>query len=449
MINKLYRIAPVFIQNIFISLFNLKAYTYRYTGKYKLFLKELSSSEEKNDRQRLNDLVSFIDFSKQNSSFHSERICIDLDKIEKFEDIRKIPILTKNDLRENIDSIITIAKKDAIVAKTGGTTGISLNVFYTKEDNQRRFANVNSFRKHYGFSLGKKTAWFSGKSLLKSNSNTTKFWRTDNIFKIRYYSTFHISDKNAVYYLNDILKYKPMFFVGFPSCLYELATYALNNNFKRPNFIKAIFPNAETITDEMRNKIETYFGAKIYDQYGSAEGAPHIFQYDGEYKFDPREGFLEVLDENGLPAKVGRMIVTSYHTKGTPLLRYDIGDVVELEEKFDYRKLPRIKKILGRKMNFVLSPDTGKINAGNISNTTKNVNGIIAIQIIQKTFNEIQVKLKKSEDFEAKDEKLFINNMRERIGNNMKITIEYIEEIPRDKSGKFNIIKNQLLNNKS
>src|SRR5690606_1041141 len=128
--------------------------------------------------------------------------------------------------------------------------------------------------------------------------------------------------------------------------------------------------------------------------YGSAEGAPHIFQYDDEYRFDPREGFIEVLDEEDQPAQVGRMIVTSYHTRGTPLVRYDIGDIIELEDKFDYKTLPKIKKIIGRKMNFIISPETGKINAGNISNTTKNVNGIIAFQITQHALNEVCIKLK-------------------------------------------------------
>lgn len=443
--HKVYTIVPVFFQNILISLFNIKAYTYRYTGRYKEFFKNLSSTTPKNYEERLCDLKTFLLFAKSESSYYKKHINFDLNCFENFEDLKKIPILSKEILRENIDIIRTIEKKNAILAKTGGTTGISLNVYYTKDDNQRRFANVNAFRAYYGYSLGEKTAWFSGKSLLNSDSKSKTFWRTDYLSNIRYYSTFHINEKSAPYYLNNILKYKPLYFVGFPSCLYELAVFGINNNFERPDFVKAIFPNAETVTDEMREVIEKYFCAKIYDQYGSAEGAPHIFQYEDEYRFDPREGFLEVLDDRGQPARIGRMIVTSYHTKGTPLIRYDIGDVMELEEKYDYNKPPKIKRILGRKMNFILSPETGKINAANISNTTKNVKGIIAFQIHQNSLNAVLIKIKRSQDFTSNEENIFIDNMRERIGNSMTINIEYIEEIPRDKSGKFNIIKNQLL----
>jgi phenylacetate-CoA ligase len=439
---KLYNISPVFLQNVFISFFNTKVYTYRYTGRYKEFFNKLSLPSNRTDSERLNDLSSFLKFAKKNSSFYGNRISFDF---KKFEDIRRIPILTKEDLRENINSIITIPKEKGVIAKTGGTTGASLKVYYTKADNQRRFANVNAFRAHFGYRLGQKTAWFSGKSLLSKDSRKSVFWRTDHLFKIRYYSTFHISEKTALYYLQDILKYKPLYIVGFPSCFYELAVYGLDNKIEKPDFVIAIFPNAETITDQMREVIEQYFGSKIYDQYGSAEGAPHIFQYKDEYELDPREGFLEVLDENDQPAQIGRMIVTSYHTKGTPLVRYDIGDVIELEEKYEYSRQPKIKKIIGRKMNFILSPVTGKINAVNVSNATKNVNGINAFQIIQESLDEINVKIKKSEEYKNKDEKLFINNIRERIGYSMQINIEYVAEISRDKSGKFNIIKNKLL----
>src|SRR5699024_1792650 len=139
--------------------------------------------------------------------------------------------------RQNIHEIITIPPKKAIKAKTGGTTGISLQVYFTKEDNQRRFANTNAFRSKYGYNLGRKTAWFSGKSILKSKSQSKNFWRTDYIFNIRYYSTFHINEQTAIYYLKNILKYKPLYFVGFPSSIYELAKYGIENNIERPDFI--------------------------------------------------------------------------------------------------------------------------------------------------------------------------------------------------------------------
>lgn len=443
MLQNIYKIAPTVIQNLMVSLFNIKAFFYRYTGSYKQYFQKLSEENTLSEEERLKALNDFLT-SASSSSFYKGRLK-DLIPLKSFNDIREIPILTKEHIRQNIDNILTIPVKEAVIAKTGGSTGASLQVYFTKEDNQRRFANVNAFRAKYGYSIGKKTAWFSGKSLIKSNSKSKKFWRTDHVFNIRYYSTFHINDVTAIYYLTDILKYKPLYFVGFPSSMYELARFGLENNVQRPDFIKAIFPNAETLTEVMRETIENYFGAKIHDQYGSGEGAPHIFEYDGEYKFDSREGFLEVLDENNQPAKVGRMIVTSYHTKATPLIRYDIGDVIELEEEYEYNKIPKIKRIIGRKMSFIESPETGKINAGNISNITKDVKGIIGFQIIQDSLEELQLKLKVGDDFSEKDKQLFISQLQERIGSKMKIKLEYVNTLEKENSGKFNIIKNNLL----
>ena len=439
---KIYHSLPSCIQNIFITLFNIKAYLYRYSGDYKKYFNELSKDVILSKDERFTLLYNFLSYAKNNSYYYSDKI--DLSQIKILEDLKRVPLLTKKELIENIDTIKTIDTKDAIKAKNGGTTGFSLEGYFTKSDNQRRFADVNAFRAKFGYKFGKKTAWFSGKSLLGNNKNTKKFWRTDYLFNVRYYSTFHINDNNAKYYLDNIRKYEPLYIGGFPSCLYELAKYGIKNNIESCQTIKAIFPNAETLTKEMRETIETYFKSKIYDQYGSSEGAPHIFEINGDYIYDTREAFIEVLDEDGNPAKIGNLVVTSFYTHGTPLIRYDIGDVVELEEVFNYNIIPKIKRILGRKMSFIVSEEMGKINAGNISNCTKNVNGIQAFQIIQDSLDELLVKLVKNSNYKNEDENEFLKNLRERVGDKIQINLIYVDEIPREKSGKFNIIKSSL-----
>ena len=76
-----------------------------------------------------------------------------------------------------------------------------------------------------------------------------------------------------------------------------------------------------------------------------------------------------------MPTQSGRLVVTSFTTEATPLIRYDIGDSVVLE---DSNKIcscgnnnPMVKKINGRIDDYIYSPQTGKINLGNISNTLK------------------------------------------------------------------------------
>src|SRR3546814_17718838 len=83
---------------------------------------------------------------------------------------------------------------------------------------QERFALKDYFRSRYGYKLGRKVAWFSGKSLLRPTDLASgRVWRDDHINKIRFFSTFHIGPHNFEAYWRAIQDLQPEYLVGFPS----------------------------------------------------------------------------------------------------------------------------------------------------------------------------------------------------------------------------------------
>ena len=212
--------------------------------------------------------------------------------------------------------------------------------------------------------------------------------------------------------------------------------------------IKAIFPTAETLTNEMRISIETFFKTKVFNQYASSEGAPFIFEcINGKLHIEMQSGIFEVLDNNDLPADKGRLIVTSFTTFGTPLIRYDIGDGIELSSESCScgNNNPIVNQIFGRNDDYIFSKNTGKINLGNISNTLKGVSGIKKFQVIQNKLEAINILIIKDEEtFTKQMEKVFINNWRDRVGDYMDIQIQYVNYIPIEKSGKYRLVKNNI-----
>lgn len=458
----IYKILPHFLQNTLVTLFNVLAYRKRYGGDYKKFRKEklqnrgLSLAELKAyQAQRYKHL---IDFAIKNSAYYQKTLG-NIPNASAIENIRHLPIVNKEDLRKNIDAVIVNTTEKLNKSKTGGTTGKSLVVQNFARNTQERFAFLDDFRSRFGYELGKKTAWFSGKSLLTQRDiKKNRFWKTDFIHNVRYYSTFHINQNYLKYYVENLMTYQPEYFVGFPSTMLDIAKYGIANNYDYPSSIKAIFPTAETVTQEMRKTIETFFKAKIYDQYASSEGAPFIFEcINGNLHLELQSGVFEVLDENDKPTQSGRLVVTSFTNEGTPLIRYDIGDSLTLEDENKTcscgNNNPMVREILGRIDDYIYSPEIGKINLGNVSNTLKDTVGIMQFQAIQDELNKITVKLIiDKEEFSNTIEKKFIQNWRERIGNNMELVLEYVDEIPVEASGKFRIVKNNikhLIENKS
>lgn len=437
---------PVFFQNVLISVYNTLQYKKRHSGKYLFYRKyykdfsTASVSEIKNEHERR--LTKFLNISVIGSKWY--------EPFKKYQILADFPILNKKDIINNLESISTVKEKYAFVSLTGGTTGASMKVLYTKENIQERHALLEHFRAQYGYKLGKRCAWFSGKNIVtEKNLKKGICYRDDYINKIRFFSTFHITDSNFDVYWAAFCKFTPEYIVGFPSSVYELCSMAAARGLRLENTVKVFFPTAETLLPIHRKVIGFVLGCKIADQYASSEGAPFILECEhGGLHIHPLTGVFEVVDENMQPAQEGEILVTSFTTEGTPLIRYRIGDRIKLAPKDKQcccgSCFPLVEKIEGRSNDYILSPTHGKVNLGNISNSTKDVAGIIQFQVIQSESESVEVLVISTSVFSNIQQEKFISALAERFGPKINIDLKLVDEIPNEKSGKFRFVKNLL-----
>lgn len=452
MLERVYKILPHFMQNVIISIYNIIAYRIRNGGEYDKLLKEVRRNESLTYTQLLDyqkrEFNKLLKYSIENSPLYRD-LYHNLDGDLNFDNLTLLPIVDKEMLRKNILDVYTVKKGKSSKVKTGGTTGKSLEVLITDRDNQKGYAFLDNFRAKQGYKLGERTAWFSGKNILnKRDINKNRFWKTDFLYSVKYYSTFHIKEEYLKFYINSLIKFKPKFIVGFPSSIYEIAKSGLRNNIVFPiGIIKAIFPTAESLTKEMRETIESFFNSKIYDQYASSEGAPCIFECaNNNLHIEMQHGVFECLDDDNKPTKAGRLIVTSFTTYGTPLIRYDIGDGICLSDKTCScgNNNPLVDEIYGRTSDFIYSKENGKIYLGNISNCLKGVNNVVKFQVIQSVIEEINIKMIVDKGYNESDKEMFIKNVRDRLGNKINIKIDIVNDIKSEKSGKFRMVKNSI-----
>jgi phenylacetate-CoA ligase len=446
MIKEIFKISHVFFQNSAISLYNMYQYKMRHGGYYKKYREYYSNVEFLNTEQILEEVAvkknAFFKYVQENSSWYHE---IDVHKIES------IPILEKKDIINNLDIIRTVNEKDGLVSLTGGTTGASMKVIYTKKDMQERFAILDHFRAKHGYELGKKTAWFSGKNLISQKDIKKGICsHYDFINKIRFYSTFHINQNNFDVYWDSLIKFKPEFIVGFPSSVYEICEIADSKGLRLNYKVKIFFPTAETVLPKHREVIGRVLGCKLVDQYASSEGAPFILECTkGNLHIHPLTGIFEVVDEYMQPAEEGELLVTSFTTHGTPLIRYRVGDRIKLDtlnKQCDCgSSFPLVDKIEGRSTDYILSPTHGKVNLGNISNSTKDVIGVIQFQVIQQELNHVKVLVVATTNFSLAEKNKFKTSLAERFGDQIAIELKIVNEITKEKSGKFRLVKNLII----
>src|SRR5690554_5445668 len=440
---------PVFVQNFAISLYNSWLYRKRHTGLYQdyrnYFATFENASREVIDAEQNRRLVEILRHALTNSA-HYRRV--GGSALETF------PVLEKVTLLNQLDDISTVVEENAEVSLTGGTTGASMKVLYTREDIQERNAMLDHFRAKFGYKLGKPTAWFSGKDLARPKDLARGIcFRDDWINHIRYFSTFHITDRYFDAYWRSLTDFAPEYLVGFPSSVYDICVMAKERGLSFTGVVKAFFPTAETVLPQHRAVIREVLGCPLIDQYASSEGAPFILECEkGRLHIHPLTGIFEVVDESPQPTQEGEILVTSFSTRGTPLIRYRIGDRIKLAPE-DERcpcgsHFPLVEYIDGRSSDYIWSPENGKVNLGNISNCTKDAPGIICFQVVQDQENQVDVKLVRGREFTERDEASFIQALEARLGKAMGINLEYVDEIPREKSGKFRIVKNLLVQSK-
>lgn len=434
--------APYFLQNLVISLINTNLYRVRHSGKYQYYRQYFAKADLLNEnelalesKRRLN---IFLEHATKNSFWFEGY---------STQDLSCFPVLEKKDLLENLDLITTInSNNKKITSKTSGTTGTALKVYYTKEDMQERFALLDHFREKYGYKLGKKTAWFSGKKVvIPSDLEKGICYRDDFINKIRFYSTFDINARNFNIYWNSLQEYKPEYIVGYPSSVYEICALAKSKGLKSLFSVKVFFPTAETVLDEHRAVIESILGCKVVDQYASSEGAPFILECPlGGMHIHPLSGIFEY-KYPGTDNK--EILVTSFSTRGTPLIRYSVGDSIEIENDLKCAcgsNHPLVKNIEGRKQDYIYTKDMGKISLSHITLCINEVEGILLLQAVQDDLHELKISIVVDSRFNANQEKIFIMSLRRMVGQNIIITLKKVDDIPKEKSGKFRIVKNNL-----
>jgi phenylacetate-CoA ligase len=444
------RIFPRFLFELMISIFNWNQYRVRRGGVYwdkRKEVKQLWSMDSENLKAyQIERLAEFLSFCRNNSAFYSARIPVQVEKGLDF--LKRLDKLSKTELIHSREEISTITVLNGVASYTGGTTGASLKVVYRRDDLQERFAYLDEFRALHGYELGLRVAWFSGKELINARDiGKNVFYKTDFINKIRFYSTFHITEKTAVYYAKTLSEFNCKYIVGFPSSISRICKYCEALGISFDGRIDVFFPTAETVTQEHRDVISRFFGCKVVDQYASSEGAPFIFECsEGKLHADITTGVFEVVDDDGVNADEGEVLVTSFQTRGTPLVRYKIGDSIKLGKGSCVCGwgLPIVDSIKGRVDDYIDTPVNGQINLGNISNATKNVLGIISFQLIQHTKTCITVKIVAGYSFDQKEKQKFGDALNSRFGNEVQLNLVVVENIALPESGKFQMIVKDL-----
>ena len=364
--------------------------------------------------------------------------------IKSTNDLYKIPVLTKNIIRENFDDLISknFKKKELVHGHTSGTTGTPLDVLWDK--NTCIYTNAVDWRqkKWAGVNYGDKIALVLGRVVVPPDKKSPPFWKMDYIHNQLWMSAFHISSENIKHYLKKLKRYKPVAIEGYPSTVYLLAKFLNESGNTFP--VKSVLTSSETLYPLQKEAIEKAFECKVYDFYGMAERV--LFSTECEahtnHHLNFEYGLTEIVDVNNKPVaddEKGFIVSTSLQNYGMPLIRYKTSDISAIisQQCSCGRQMPMLEKITTKAEDIIVCPDGRLISPSVLTHPFKPLENIEESQIIQEDINNITIKIVKKANFKERDAKKLLAGLRHRIGDDININIEYVNKIKRTSSGKF------------
>jgi phenylacetate-CoA ligase len=368
------------------------------------------------------------------------------DDIHTLKDLTKLPILRRTDVKAEFNTLISknYPKEKTVYGRTGGSTGVPIKFYTTKENRAWSVAARYLAWRWAGFEMGDKFAYVFGSPLDKPVFQS--LWgKLEGKIKRRISLDAYLMSRNDMEnFVKKLKKFKPKVIYGFASAVANLAKFIEERS------IKNIHPHA-VIIDSMRlldyevKMIEKSFGCRVWWNYHNRENgtfAAECSEHEGYHLFAQNFVFEFIRDgEPVTPGEIGSIVVTDLTNYAMPFLRYEIGDMgIASSEKCPCgRGLPLMKKLLGRTSELLLSANGEFVFDpfyGRFEPYFFEKRKIKQYQFIQESPTKLMVNIVPDTDFKHEDKEL-IKKLVSSIMGNIEIEIKLVDNISLSPSGKL------------
>jgi phenylacetate-CoA ligase len=366
--------------------------------------------------------------------------------------VRELPLLDKDVYRLHGDACRStdFPNGSTIVSRTSGSTGTPLVYHTSLDDFRERMAFLERIYQWAGVSHRDRKVTVTGNLIVPRGQSRSPFWRHNLPGRQLLLSSYHLLPEHGAAIATTLTTHRPSFIEGYPSALDTLAEILERGKHRSPT-IRAIFATAETLHAHQRERIERVFGCKVFNYYGSSEGAPMITECrHGGLHMNTDCGVFECLRPDGSsagPNEEAELVVTNFGSRAHPLIRYRVRDAVVTSDGAPCAcgcAFPRVTAILGRLDDTIWTRDRGWV--GRLSQSIKVFPGSVReAQLVQDDPDTLRVRLVREPAlFHASQLVAFEADIRERIGERIRLAYEYPESIEKGANNKFKFVVSHL-----
>jgi phenylacetate-CoA ligase len=287
------------------------------------------------DYRKINELVQFV---RKNSPFYGE---LYMNVPEEIDDISVLPIIDHtafwdaNSLAGN--RVLTAPLTEAVVFKTGGTTGAPKFACYTRDEWDDFVTGVGTGIEQCGLRHGHRVAnLFYGGELYASFLLFQEALTKTSVSSVRLPMGGGASPAATHKVLAD---FAVEVVLSTPTTICRTASYMLEHGYQLPSMEIVFFAGEPIFADQRRLLAAAFPNAEICAAvYGSVDagviGCPMRGPDQRRFRSPDRDSILEIVDDTTgepirEPGRGGRLLKTDLRRRLLPILRYPVGDRAE------------------------------------------------------------------------------------------------------------------------
>ena len=388
-------------------------------------------------------LFCLVDYAYRNNSYYRniiENRNIEYSKETIFSDLKKFPVLTKEDLKDNFDQLKSLNFNDKYYKNTsGGSTGEP--VLFLQDQNYRDW-NAAGKLLYYNWAGSNPEdkvikLWGSERDIEEGGQGLRGFL-VKHLVNTEVLNTFKMSENDMKEYVDIINHKKPEVVEAYVQSVYEIVKYIKKEKLSvySPN---GIITSAGMLYKNIREQIEEIFETRVYNRYGSREVGDIACSCEHGDSLHINQFFNYVEINKKQQEEFGSILVTNLHNRVMPLIRYKIGD--QATKKIDSdcrcdRELQLIEKLKGREVNIFVNKKGDLIDGEYFTHLIYFKENVDRFQFVQKEKNKIILKVEPPDALSKQDRNDIKRKIKKVMGSDCKIDIVGKKKILPTDSGK-------------
>ena len=412
-------------------------------------------SRDKIEELQLERLRFLLNHAYKSTAYYRrifDEISFRPESVSSLDDIKSLPLLSKNIVRDNGDDLRSTSHSLAQVhfCETGGTTGVKMKFWRDNACLAQKEAARYRFEKWTDWDIGERVGlvWTAQQDYV--GHWTTKAKIRNELFERQVVLPAAVMDEEKlVAYLHLLEEKKPTMIRAFTSPLYEVARVALDMGM-RCHSVKGVVTTGEPLYKHQRKVIEKAFGCRVFDSYRSREAGP-LAQECQEHKglhINAESLLLEIVepeDSKSFDQGIGEIVITDLLNFGMPLIRYKMGDMGIISDRQCScgRGLPILEQITGRSADILHTPDGKLVTAGSlVLYLVDEAPGMLGqVQVIQDKLDHLLIRMTDDPPPTEEIKEYQRKTVQRLFGSDMAVSFEIVDKISRGNSGKYQFAK--------